>query len=281
MTGPDPFEVNNQPPPRGDLDLFGADPVVRDHARAAGADSQALSRFGTAAGRAATRDLGAEARRVPPVLDAWDPAGRRCDVVRFHPAYHDLMALGARRHGLHAQPGRTGRLLPDDDDLCRRARAVGRPRRHALAAAVTARAYDPARRPVADKVAATMGMAMTEKQGGSDVRANHPRRAGRRGLPADGHKWFCSAPMSDGFLTLAQAPGAHLLRRAALADDGTRNAIHLLRLKDKLGNRANASAEIEYDGAWRTMLGEEGAASAPSSRWSTTRGSTPRWRPRG
>jgi putative acyl-CoA dehydrogenase len=281
MTGPDPFDVTNQPPPRGDLDLFGADPALRDHARAAGADSPALSRFGTAVGRAATRDLGAEARRVPPDLDVWDAAGRPRDVVRFHPAYHDLMALGlgagyaalpweagapAGAHATHAamvylltqaEPGvccpmtMTYAAVPAlsaDPDLA----ALWRPR-------LTARGYDPARRPVAAKAAATMGMAMTEVQGGSDVRANLTRAE-----PADGHwrltgrKWFSSAPMSEGFLTLAQAPGGLTCFVVPRWLEEGPNAIRLLRLKDKLGNRANASAEIEYHGARAWQLGADG-----------------------
>ncbi len=281
MTLPDPFEVTNQPLARGDLDLFGCDPVLACHARAAGAESGALSAFGTAVGRAATRALGAEARRVPPDLEVWDSAGRRRDIVRFHPAYHELMALGlgagyaalpwedgapSQAHAAHAamvylltqaEPGvccpmtMTYAAVPAlaaDAELS----ALWRPR-------LTARAYDPSMRPVTAKAAATMGMAMTEVQGGSDIRANLTRAE-----PADGHwrltgrKWFCSAPMSDGFLTLAQAPGGltcFVVPR--WLDDGP-NAIRLLRLKDKLGNRANASAEIEYHGARAWRLGEEG-----------------------
>ena len=125
---------------------------------------------------------------------------------------------------------------------------------------LTARGYDPSIRPLAEKNAATMGMAMTEKQGGSDVRANTTRaeRTGD-GWRLTGHKWFCSAPMSDGFLTLAQAPGGLTCFVVPRWLETGRNAIRIQRLKDKLGNRANASAEIEYAGALAHQLGEEGA----------------------
>ena len=144
--------------------------------------------------------------------------------------------------------------------------------------------YDPARPPAAEKAGATIGMAMTEKQGGSDVRANTTRAEpdGATGWRLTGHKWFCSAPMSDAFLTLAQAPGGlscFLVPR--WTPDGERNAIQLMRLKDKLGNRANASAEIEYHGAFAGCSARRAAACAPSSRWCTTPGSTPRWPPPG
>ena len=155
-----------------------------------------------------------------------------------------------------------------------------------LAAALLSRRYDPRSLPAPDKGGATIGMAMTEKQGGSDVRANTTRgRAGRRRLfELVGHKWFCSAPMSDAFLTLAQAPdGLDLLPRAAL-DAGRRaqRASSIERLKDKLGNRSNASAEIEYRRRLARPVGEPRARRrAPSSRWCTTPASTPRWRPAG
>jgi putative acyl-CoA dehydrogenase len=125
---------------------------------------------------------------------------------------------------------------------------------------LTARLYDPAARPLARKAGATLGMAMTEKQGGSDIRAN-ATRAEREGdhYRLTGHKWFCSAPMSDGFLTLAQAEGGLTCFLVPRWLEGGRNGIHIQRLKDKLGNRANASAEIEYHGALSYRMGEEGA----------------------
>jgi putative acyl-CoA dehydrogenase len=199
--------------------------------------------------------------------------------VAFHPAWHDLMRLGqahgyaavaweggAGGHATHAalvymasqiEPGHCCPLtmtyaavpaLADDPALA----AVWRPR-------LLSRRYDPAALPPEAKTGATMGMAMTEKQGGSDLRANATTAE-----PADGawrltgHKWFCSAPMSDAFLTLAQGPGGLTCFVVPRWWEGGRNAIHLMRLKDKLGNRANASAEIEYHGAMAWQLGEAG-----------------------
>ena len=272
-------EVENQPPGAGDRDLWADDVVLRDHA--AGADAAALSAFGAALGREAARAAGRAANRHPPEAVLFDRAGRRLDEVRFHPAYHDLMRLGLEA-GYAARPWQAGGgghlthaamvyllsevepgvccpmtmsyaavpALSADAGLA----ALWRPK-------LTARAYDPAIAPVSAKSAATMGMAMTEKQGGSDLRGNSTRaEATADGWRLTGHKWFCSAPMSDGFLTLAQAPGGltcFLVPR--WLGDGTRNRIHLLRLKDKLGNRANASAEIEYHGALAHPLGAEGA----------------------
>ena len=175
----------------------------------------------------------------------------------------------ARPAGMSAMPrwstctARSSRaLLPDDDDLCRDTGAGGRPRK--LAAVwvpkLTVARVRPCVRRWSGKTGATLGMAMTEKQGGSDVRAN----ATGRGADGDawrltGHKWFCSAPMSDGFLTLAQAPGGLTCFLVPRWLDGARNGIQLMRLKDKLGNRSNASAEIEYHGALAYRLGEPGA----------------------
>jgi len=271
-------DVTNQPPPRGDADLWADDPVLRDHAR--GADAGALAEFGAVYGRAATREAGRAANRTPPELRLFDAGGRRLDEVAFHPAYHDLMAAGLGAgyaaipwedapggHTTHAamvymasqaEPGTCCPMtmtyaavpaLRADPAL----EALWRPK-------LLSRDYDPSVAPVAEKRGATLGMAMTEKQGGSDVRANATRAepdGGRYRLT--GHKWFCSAPMSDGFLTLARAGGGltcFLVPR--WLEDGGRNGIRLLRLKDKLGNRANASAEIEYEGAFAHRLGAEG-----------------------
>ena len=280
MTASATHEVTNQPPLRGDADLWAEDLVLRDHAGPAGADGDALSRFGRVIGREAIREAGREANRVPPVLETFDRGGRRRDLVRFHPAYHDLMRIGigagyaalpwegARGgHATHAamvylmsqvEPGvccpmtmtyAAWPALAADAGLAK----VWRP-------ALTSRDYDPRPLPLAQKSGATLGMAMTEKQGGSDVRANATRaEPDGEAYRLTGHKWFCSAPMSDGFLTLAQAPGGltcFLVPR--WTEEGT-NAIHLMRLKDKLGNRANASAEIEYHGALAWRLGDEGA----------------------
>jgi len=273
-------EVTNQPPGRGDVDLWVTDPALRDHAAAAGADTGHLARFAAAIGTAGMRQAGRDANRHPPEAVLFDAGGRRLDEVRFHPAWHRLMAAGleagyaalpwegaAGGHATHAamvalmsqvEPGvccpmtMTYAAVPAlsaDPALC----AEWAPK-------LAARAYDPTVRPLASKPAATMGMAMTEKQGGSDLRANTARaEPSADGWRLTGHKWFCSAPMSDGFLTLARSPGGLSCFVVPRWLEEGRNAIRIQRLKDKLGNRANASAEIEFAGALAYPLGEEGA----------------------
>lgn len=269
-------DVTNQPPPRGDGDLWLDDPVLRDHAP--GADPGVLAEYGAVMGREETRQAGRAANRHAPEACLFDAGGRRLDEVAFHPAYHDVMAAGLAAgyaaipwerapggHTTHAamvymtsqvEPGTCCpmtmtyaavpalRAAPEVE-------AVWRPK-------LLARDYDPRVAPVTEKRGATLGMAMTEKQGGSDVRAN-ATRAMRDGAAyrLTGHKWFCSAPMSDGFLTLAQAEtGLACFLVPRWLEDG-RNAVRLLRLKDKLGNRANASAEIEFEGALAHRIGPE------------------------
>jgi len=273
--------VTNQPEEPGDLDLWRDDPVLRDHATPllVGDEPAALAAQGARLGRADLREAARQAERPGPELRLFDRGGRRLDEVLFPPAYHDFLTLGLQAgyaggpwtggsHAAHAalvylhshvEPGTCCPMtmtyaavpaLAADPDLS----ALWRPR-------LTARGYDPRAVPLGRKGAATMGMAMTEKQGGSDL-----RQTASRAEPADGHwrltghKWFCSAPMSDGFLTLAQAPGGltcFVVPR--WTEEEGRNGIRLLRLKDKLGNRANASAEIEYVGARAWRLGDEGA----------------------
>ncbi|MEO1226466.1 MAG: acyl-CoA dehydrogenase family protein [Pseudomonadota bacterium] len=280
----DTHEVINQPPPRGDVDLWRDDAPLREAVARGGADRHAadLAAFGADIGRAESREQGRLANRYPPELRAFDRGGRRIDEVAYHPAYHDLLGRGiaagyaARAwsadmpggHVAHAamvylmsqvEPGvccpmtMTYAAVPAlraDPGL----EAEWRPR-------LLSRAYDPTSRPATEKSGATMGMAMTEKQGGSDVRANTTRaEPDGDGYRLTGHKWFCSAPMSDAFLTLAQAPdGLTCFVAPRWRPDGARNAIHLMRLKDKLGNRSNASAEIEFHGVWAQRLGDEGA----------------------
>ncbi len=274
-------EVINQPLPPGGRDLWASDAALRDHAAAAGARTDALARAGADYGNEALLQAAADARRDPPRLQLFDRSGRRLDEVVFNPGYHLCMATGMRLgyahaawdgapggHATHAalvymqaqvEPGVGCPLtmtyaavpaLAADPELA----ALWRPK-------LTSAEYDPSVRPVTEKAGATMGMAMTEKQGGSDVRANTTLavRDGE-GWRLTGHKWFCSAPMSDGFLTLAQAPGGitcFLVPR--WLPDGTRNGIRIQRLKDKMGDRANASSEIEYVDAYAHRLGEEGA----------------------
>jgi putative acyl-CoA dehydrogenase len=249
--------------------------------RAGGAGHAArLAAFGAEAGRADARAAGRLANLFPPELVAFDRGGRRIDEVAFHPAYHHLMQLGvAAGYPSVAWTGGPGghvahaamvyMLSQVEPGVCcpltMSYAAVPALRADPAIAAeweprLVSGTYDPASRPAAEKRGATIGMAMTEKQGGSDVRANATRaeRHGE-GWRLTGHKWFCSAPMSDAFLTLAQAPGGLTCFLAPRwAPDGERNAIQLVRLKDKLGNRANASAEIEYQGAFAWILGGEG-----------------------
>jgi putative acyl-CoA dehydrogenase len=272
--------VENQPPPRGDLDLWSDDPALQTHAAAAGADEAGLADYGARIGTAQMRAAGRDANRYPPELAAFDAGGRRLDEVRYHPAYHRLMeaGLGAGyaalpwegRGGGHATHAAMVYLTSQvEPGVCcpmtMTYAAVPALRAdtalfEAWVPKLTARVHDPTAKPVQRKAGATMGMAMTEKQGGSDVRANSTvAEQDGDGWRLTGHKWFCSAPMSDGFLTLARTgEGLTCFLVPRWLAEG-RNAIHIQRLKDKLGNRANASAEIEYAGALAHRLGEEGA----------------------
>ncbi|MDG4649999.1 acyl-CoA dehydrogenase family protein [Roseibacterium sp. SDUM158017] len=267
-------EVTNQPPPRGDRDLWQEDPVLRTHA--AGADVGGLARK---LGSLEAAGWGREANRRLPELRLFDAGGRRLDEVVFSDAYHRLMTLGLEAGyasgpwtgGSHLTHAATVYLMSqvEPGSCCPMTMTYAAvPALQAAAPSLaevwvpklTAAAYDPAVAPLSAKRAATLGMAMTEKQGGSDVRSN-ATRAEREGEAwrLMGHKWFCSAPMSDGFLTLARTEaGVSCFLVPRWLEDGTRNAVRLQRLKDKLGNRANASAEIEYHGARAHLVGEEG-----------------------
>jgi putative acyl-CoA dehydrogenase len=276
-------EVTNQPGPLEDVNLFSADAILTDACdwSGAGAHRERLARFGAGVGSVEAQAWSAQANRAPPEFRPFDRFGRRIDEVEFHPAYHALMALGLEAgvsaaawtvdkagHSLHAA------LLflmgqADFGVTCPMSMtyAVVPALRVEPAVAtewvprVTTPAYDPRFIPPAEKRAATMGMAMTEKQGGSDVRANttHAERQADGDYLLTGHKWFCSAPMSDAFLTLAYAEGGlTCFLVARWRPDGERNAIEIQRLKDKLGDRSNASSEIEYRGAWARRVGDEG-----------------------
>ena len=276
--------VQNQPPPLAGLNLYTTDLALREAVRreAGGWLDARAEALGAVAGSEEVLALGEEANRNKPELITFDRYGRRLDEVRFHPSYHRLMAL-AMEHRIHDlawtvnAPGRhlghaallavfgqaeAGVMCPVDMTYASVAALRAQPEVAGpwLGKLIGGR-YDAPLRPVADKAGVTLGMAMTEKQGGSDVRANTTRAEplGQGAYRLVGHKWFCSAPMSDGFLTLAQANeglSCFLVPRIAL--DGERNAIQLMRLKDKLGNWSNASAEIEYHGALAWRLGDEG-----------------------
>ncbi len=271
--------VENQPPVRGDRDLWAEDPVLGTHAAAAGGDVAVLAAYGASLGATEVREAGLAANRFPPEARLFDAGGRRLDEVVFHPDYHRMMRLGIAAgyaalpwqganggHATHAglvylasqvEPGTccpmtmTYAAIPALDaepDLAR----LWRPK-------LLSRDYDPSTSPLSAKRGATLGMAMTEKQGGSDLRSNTTRAdRAEDHYRLTGHKWFCSAPMSDGFLTLAQADGGLTCFLVPRWLDAGRNRIRLLRLKDKLGNRSNASAEIEYEGAMAWRVGEEG-----------------------
>ncbi len=275
-------EVTNQAPPLVGHDTAD-DPALLEglHREGAGWAESEVHELGLLAGSAEAQDWARQAEQHPPVLHTHDRHGHRVDEVEYHPAYHQLMRT-AVEHGLHAAPWRDDRpgahvaraakfmawsadaghgcpismtnavvpALRANPDLAAR-----------LEPLLAAREYDPGLRAPETKRGLIAGMSMTEKQGGSDVRANSTTAspAGDGAHELVGHKWFTSAPMSDLFLTLAQAPGGlscFLVPR--VLDDGSRNGMELMRLKDKLGNRSNASSEIEYDGALGWLVGEEG-----------------------
>ena len=276
-------DVFNQAAPFEDVNLFTSDVALQAAVAAAGGEMHAerLSAFGVQAGSAETAAWAMQANENSPRLKVFDHYGRRIDEVEFHPAYHRLMTLGveagvssaawsgaAAGHVLHA--GLEFLMAQAEPGVCcpmtMTAAAPAALRCQPDIAArwmpkIVASRYDPSSQPMHGKSGVTIGMAMTEKQGGSDVRANTTRavRGDGGGYVLTGHKWFCSAPMSDAFLTLAHTDkGLTCFLAPRWTPDGERNAIHLMRLKDKLGDRANASAEIEYHGAYAEMVGEEG-----------------------
>lgn len=267
-------EVLNQPgaPIR---DLWADDVALR---AALGEDDE-LAALGALLGAPQMREAARDAQTRLPELRLFDRSGHRIDEVHFHPAYHQLMQTGLEAgyaatawdgSGSHLRHAAINYMFSQlEPGVCcpmsmtyaaipamaadARLQALWGPK-------LMARGYDTSRASVDQKPAATMGMAMTEKQGGSDVRANTTRAArDGEGWRLTGHKWFCSAPMCDGFLTLAQTDkGLSCFVVPRWLPDGTRNAFTILRLKDKLGNRANASSEIEYEHSYAELLGEEG-----------------------
>jgi putative acyl-CoA dehydrogenase len=277
-------DVQNQPPPLVDIDLFSTDRALKEAVvrECAGWASNGLAEYGSVLGSAETLECGVVANAHPPVLHTHDRYGHRRDEVEFHPAWHNMMRL-AVEHGVHSSPWanprpgahaaraaaamlasecEAGHVCPvsmtySSVPVLRRDPGLARewePRIHSTH-------YDSSFQPAAQKAGALIGMAMTEKQGGSDVRANSTRAEpiGNGEYILTGHKWFCSAPMSDAFLVLARAPaGLSCFFLPRWTPDGRKNAFHLQRLKAKLGNRSNASSEVEFDGAWARRIGEEG-----------------------
>ncbi|SFC28503.1 putative acyl-CoA dehydrogenase [Marinospirillum celere] len=281
-------QVENQPPLLVNYNPYLQDQALQEGVRREGASwaEEDLTHFGAFTGQEAIIQLGFEANAHKPTFESHDRRGERVDLVRFHPAYHRLMQI-AVQEGLHAAP------WSDPKPGAQVARAAkyylhtqveaahGCPITMSFAALPTllkqenvtapwikklfSRDYDPSNQPFEQKTGITLGMAMTEKQGGSDVRSNTTRAypLGQEGpgqaYELVGHKYFVSAPMSDGFLVLAQAPGGlscFLLPR--WKPDGTKNPLQIQQLKNKMGNVANASSETELLGALAWMLGEEG-----------------------
>src|ERR1700733_4320286 len=276
-------EVFNQPPALTGYDVA-ADPALLDALRREGAGwaEESVRELGVLAGSVQAQEWGRQANEHPPVLRTHDRFGHRIDEVEFHPAWHSLMTV-AVGHGLHATPWRDPRPgahvaraagfyvwgATDAGHGCpvSMTYAIVPALRHAPSLAsrfeplLAAREYDFGLRAPGTKRGLLAGMSMTEKQGGSDVRANTTRAvpAGDGLFSLTGHKWFTSAPMGDLFLVLAQAPGGlSCFLRPRVLPDGSRNGMRLERLKDKLGNRSNASAEVEYDEAIAWLVGEEG-----------------------
>jgi putative acyl-CoA dehydrogenase len=292
---PDVFathEVQNQPPPLENYNPYTTDRALREAVVRDGAEwaNDRLIRFGAQCGAAETLALGALANKYPPVLQTHDRYGRRRDEVEFHPAWHELMGMAAAE-GLHTGPWADPRagahvaraaayLMYSQVEngtqcpltmtyacvpvLLRQHQALPWLTETWLPRLLSGE-YDARFVPIAEKRGALVGMGMTEKQGGSDVRANttHAEPIAGRGpglaYRVTGHKWFFSAPMCDAFLVLAQTEaGVSCFFMPRFLPDGELNAIRLQRLKDKLGNKSNASSEVEFQGASAWLLGEEG-----------------------
>ncbi|MBV70833.1 MAG: DNA alkylation response protein [Myxococcales bacterium] len=277
-------EVKNQVPPLHDYNLYTTDVALSDAVAREGGQwgLDSLTDFGQLIGSADMQEHGRLANENPPTLKAFDRFGHRINVVEYHPSYHHLMST-SMTHGLHSMPWRSereGRLVvraaknymmsqvePGHGCPITMTFASIPALRHDADIAsewiprLTANEYDPSNRSASAKTANTAGMAMTEKQGGSDVRANATRatRQADGSYRLVGHKWFCSAPMSDLFLTLAyEDDGLSCFVVPRWTPDDKPNNMNLQRLKEKVGNRSNASSEIEYDQAYARRLGEPG-----------------------
>src|SRR3954449_1805477 len=276
-------QVTNQPPPLVDYDQFSANtPLVDALEREGAGDWRArCEEIGRTWGAAEVQEWGRLANEFPPKLKVFDRYGHRIDEVEFHPAWHELMALSSD-HEMHSLPwtsdrsgahvARAAMYMSSQADaghgcpITMTFAAVPALRATPELAAeweplLMARAYDGELRPASEKGSAKCGMAMTEKQGGSDVRTNTTRAEpiGGDEYLITGHKWFCSAPMCDLFLVLAQTDeGVTCFAVPRILADGERNVFRIQRLKDKLGNKSNASSEVEFDGTWGRIVGEPG-----------------------
>ena len=288
MSSSKTHEVSNQPPPLVPYNFYSTDEALKESVRREGAGwaEEKLTRYGERIGSEEAVRWGFQANENPPVLKTHDRFGNRLDEVEFHPAWHSLLNL-AVEFGIHSAP------WAEPKEGAHVARAVllflasqnefghGCPismtyavvpalrKQPELAAfwepKIHSTQYDSRFMPMAEKSGVLLGMGMTEKQGGSDVRANTTRAEpeGKGGSGNEyritGHKWFCSAPMNDAFLILAQTRGGlscFLLPR--WTPDGEKNRFFIQRLKNKLGNRSNASSEVEFDQAYARLVGEEG-----------------------
>jgi len=283
-----PEAVFNQPPALEDYNVFDSDCALKEavHREGGGWIEAEARALGELLGKPETINLGVLANRFPPELCTHDRFGHRIDEVTYHPAYHELMRIGiesrghslpwiAKTPGAHVARAALVMLRHQIDE------GTSCPLTMTFAAIPSLRlqpelareweplavssVYDPRAKPAWQKAGILFGMGMTERQGGSDVRANttvaEPVNGGGPGKEyvITGHKWFCSAPMCDAFFILAQAPaGLSCFLLPRWRPDGTRNAFHLLRLKDKLGNRSNASSEVEFRRATARLVGEEG-----------------------
>lgn len=290
----DTHEVINQPPAFENVNLLESDVCLKEAVIREGATAEIaqLSTFGARIGSAEVIDLGRQANSYLPVLKSFDRFGHRTDQIEFHPSYHELMNLSVAQgiQGSQWANAVAGKPAPVAGNVSRLASLYMMVQVEAghmcpitmtnaavpalqfqpdLAAEwvprIASRSYDPSFRPALQKTGVTFGMGMTEKQGGTDVRANmtHAEAVDGGGAGGEyvitGHKWFFSAPMCDAFLVLAQAPGGiacFLVPRHL--PDGTVNAIQIQRLKEKVGNKSNASSEVEFQRAHGWMIGEEG-----------------------
>ncbi len=284
----DTHDIFNQSPPYEDIDLFASDRALRDAvaANGAAAEADALSAFGRHWGRAEMFEAARAANENTPKLRTFDTKGFRRDVIEFHPAYHAFMTestkagparldLDGRRERARRHPSEVARaaryfMIAQVENghmcpitmtrACVGALAIEPSVLQKLVGKILSRTYDASFRPWWEKDGITLGMGMTEKQGGTDVRANTTAAMPvSDGYTITGHKWFMSAPMCDAFLVLAQAPGGltcFLMPR--FRPDGSVNGLRFQRLKDKLGNRSNASSEVEFVDAFAWRVGEEG-----------------------
>ena len=281
-------EVFNQVPPLEGLDVFSSNrPLVEATQReGAGWVLDRAAELGRFVGGAPQLQWGRLANENTPVLRTFDRYGHRIDEVEFHPAWHHLMQMGVE-YELHSLPWTSTEAFPHTARAALYMTAMQAEAGYCCPITMTfavvpalraqpelaaewepllmSRSYDPRLVPASEKGSAISGMAMTEKQGGSDVRANttvaRPLNGGGAGAEYElvGHKWFCSAPMSDMFLVLAQTDeGVSCFLMPRILPDGSRNQFHIQRLKDKLGNRSNASSEVEFHGAWSRMVGDPG-----------------------